>query len=233
MVRMTNRLGAGGLAIPPPLLSRTYQVLSDGTAAAMQGRKVAHVEFPFALRHVAVLIAVFLALAPICIAAFVDSYEVRRRRPARRPLHARRAAQRQHAPLDPSGGDATPRARRARSSSPLCFFTSIGYVSLNETARELEMPFGLDANDLNLTEYQRDFNHKLAQLLDQTVRRPRAARSHLVAAPSRAPADARSLGPAVRVTLTGGVTLGSISILSPRAIGTGAGIRGWGRQLAG
>ena len=27
MVRMmTNRLGAGGLAIPPPLLSRTYQV---------------------------------------------------------------------------------------------------------------------------------------------------------------------------------------------------------------
>ena len=37
---MTNRLAAGGLAIPPPLLSRTYQVLSDGTAASMQARKV-------------------------------------------------------------------------------------------------------------------------------------------------------------------------------------------------
>ena len=36
---MTNRLAEGGLAIPPPLLSRTYQVLSDGTAAAMQARK--------------------------------------------------------------------------------------------------------------------------------------------------------------------------------------------------
>ena len=37
---MTDRLRAGGLAIPPPLLSRTYQVLSDGTAAATQARKV-------------------------------------------------------------------------------------------------------------------------------------------------------------------------------------------------
>ena len=132
MVRMmTNRLANGGLAIAPPLLSRTYQVLSDGTAAALQGRKVAHVEFPFALRQLlAVLIAVFLALAPICIAAFVDSV----------PLVA-----------------------------VLSFFTCVGYTALNETARELEMPFGLDANDLNLVEYQRDFNQKLAQLLDQTV----------------------------------------------------------------
>jgi len=132
MVRMmTNRLNAGGLAIPPPLLSRTYQVLSDGTAAAMQGRKVAHVEFPFALRQLlAVLITVFLVLAPICIGAFVDSV----------PL-----------------------------VSTLSFFVCIGYVSLNEVARELEMPFGLDANDLNLPEYQRDFNQKLAMLLDQSV----------------------------------------------------------------
>ena len=54
MVRlMTNRLAAGGLAIPPPLLSRTYQVLSDGTAAAMQARKVSYVAFPFPLRQLA------------------------------------------------------------------------------------------------------------------------------------------------------------------------------------
>jgi len=132
MVRMmTNRLGAGGLAIPPPLLSRTYQVLSDGTAAAMQGRKVAHVEFPFALRQLlAVMITVFLGLAPICIGAFIDSYQL---------------------------------------VAFLSFCTCVGYTALNEAARELEMPFGLDANDLNLTAYQRDFNEKLAQLLDQTV----------------------------------------------------------------
>ena len=39
---LTARLKEGGLAIPPPLLSRTYQVLSDGMAAAMQGRKLAY-----------------------------------------------------------------------------------------------------------------------------------------------------------------------------------------------
>ena len=58
---MTSRLGMGGLAIPPPLLSRTYQVLSEGTAAAMQARKVSYVAFPFPLRQLlAVLLAVFL-----------------------------------------------------------------------------------------------------------------------------------------------------------------------------
>ena len=63
---MTDRLRAGGLAIPPPLLSRTYQVLSDGTAAAMQARKISHVEFPFALRQLlAVLLAIFSLLAPM------------------------------------------------------------------------------------------------------------------------------------------------------------------------
>lgn len=45
----------------------------------------------------------------------------------------------------------------------------LGYVALNETARELENPFGVDANDLFLTSYQRDFNHKLAALLDLSV----------------------------------------------------------------
>jgi len=128
---MTNRLCHGGLAIPPPLLSRTYQVLSDGTAAANQARKIAYVEFPFALRQLLmVLLTVFTVLAPMCIGAFMDSV----------PLVV-----------------------------ALSFFVCMGYVALNETARELEMPFGLQANDLNLTEYQTDFNTKLASLLDQTI----------------------------------------------------------------
>ena len=65
---MTNRLAAGGLAIPPPLLSRTYQVLSDGTAAAMQARKVSYVAFPFPLRQLLVLLLlVFTIIAPMCV----------------------------------------------------------------------------------------------------------------------------------------------------------------------
>ena len=70
---MTNRLAAGGLAIPPPLLSRTYQVLSDGTAAAMQARKVSYVAFPFPLRQLLfVLLFVFQVLVPLCITSFMD-----------------------------------------------------------------------------------------------------------------------------------------------------------------
>jgi len=69
---MTNRLAAGGLAIPPPLLSRTYQVLSDGTAAAAQARKVSYVSFPFPLRQLLVLLLwVFIIIAPITISSFM------------------------------------------------------------------------------------------------------------------------------------------------------------------
>lgn len=71
---MTNRLAAGGLAIPPPLLSRTYQVLSEGTSAAIQARKLSCVAFPFPLRQLlAVLLHVFVLFVPYCVAAFVDS----------------------------------------------------------------------------------------------------------------------------------------------------------------
>ena len=132
MVRlMTNRLAAGGLAIPPPLLSRTYQVLSDGTAAMMQARKVSYVAFPFPLRQLLVLLLlVFIHIAPIGIASFM-------------------------------------------SSEPfvlvVSFFVCLGYTALNETAAELEHPFGLGANNLRLTAYQRQFNSKLARLFDQTI----------------------------------------------------------------
>ena len=51
----------------------------------------------------------------------------------------------------------------------LSFFVNLGYQSLNETAAELEHPFGLGANHLQLTAYQRQFNSKLAHLFDQTI----------------------------------------------------------------
>ena len=51
----------------------------------------------------------------------------------------------------------------------LSFFVCLGYTSLNETAAELEHPFGLGANHLPLTSYQRHFNSKLARLFDQTI----------------------------------------------------------------
>ena len=103
--------------IPPPLLSRTYQVLSDGTAAAMQARKVSYVAFPFPLRQLLVLLlVVFTIIAPMCIAAFMSNEAL---------------------------------------VGVLSFFVCLGYNALNESAAELEHPFGLGANHLQLTAYQR------------------------------------------------------------------------------
>mmetsp|Transcript_41512 Transcript_41512/g.109497 ORF Transcript_41512/g.109497 Transcript_41512/m.109497 type:complete len:563 (-) Transcript_41512:102-1790(-) len=127
---MTERLRQGGLAIPPPLLSRTYQVLSDGTAAMAQARKISYVAFPFPLRQLlAVLLLFFLVIAPMCIASFMRSLPM---------------------------------------IGILSFFACLGYTALNEAAAELEQPFGLRANHLYLTAYQRQFNAKLARLFDQT-----------------------------------------------------------------
>ena len=71
---MTARIKEGGLAIPPPILSRTYQVLSDGTLAAAQANKIANHPFPFPLRQLlALMLTVFVCLVPLCIAAFIDS----------------------------------------------------------------------------------------------------------------------------------------------------------------
>ena len=57
----------------------------------------------------------------------------------------------------------------ARAVFVLSFFVCLGYTALNETAAELEHPFGLGANHLQLTAYQRQFNSKLAHLFDQTI----------------------------------------------------------------
>ena len=48
----------------------------------------------------------------------------------------------------------------------LSFFVVLGYFSLNEAAAELEHPYGLGANHLALTAWQRAFNSKLARLLN-------------------------------------------------------------------
>ena len=51
----------------------------------------------------------------------------------------------------------------------LCSALPLFQASLNEAACELEIPFGLGANHLQLMAYQRSFNSKLARLLDRTL----------------------------------------------------------------
>lgn len=102
---MSLRLRQGGLAVPAPILSRTYQILSDASQGAQQAAKLASTPFPYPLRQLlALLLLAFQLLVPMAVAAFVDSP----------PLVA-----------------------------CLCFFICLGYMALNEAARELEHPFGL------------------------------------------------------------------------------------------
>mmetsp|Transcript_28742 Transcript_28742/g.66321 ORF Transcript_28742/g.66321 Transcript_28742/m.66321 type:complete len:428 (-) Transcript_28742:655-1938(-) len=67
------RARKGGLGIPPPILSRAYQCLSDGHQAFMQARKIHDTPFPFPYAQlVSVLLIVFMFTAPIVVAAYVD-----------------------------------------------------------------------------------------------------------------------------------------------------------------
>lgn len=71
---MATRIRLGGLAIPPPLLSRTYQILSDAMLAGEQAMKLSETPFPYPLRQLlALLLLAFQILVPMAAAAFVDS----------------------------------------------------------------------------------------------------------------------------------------------------------------
>ena len=128
---MTDRMRVGGLNVAAPILSRTYQGMSEGMTAAEQARKTSCVEFPFALRQlIELLLIVFSVLLPMCVSAFVDSVGV---------------------------------------VVSVSFFAVLGYVALNETARDLETPFGRAAHGLSTSRWQKDFNTKLASMLDLSV----------------------------------------------------------------
>ena len=128
---MTDRMRVGGLNVAAPILSRTYQGMSEGMTAAEQARKTSCVEFPFALRQlIELLLLVFSVLLPLCVSAFVDSVGL---------------------------------------VVSVSFFAVLGYVALNETARDLETPFGRAAHGLSTSGWQKDFNTKLASMLDLSV----------------------------------------------------------------
>lgn len=69
----------------------------------------------------------------------------------------------------------------------LSFFTCLGYMGLNEVARELELPYGLGANHLPVVAYQEGLNRKISRLLD-------LARPKLGYASSRAPVTTITIG---------------------------------------
>jgi len=123
---LIRRKKEGGLGIPPPILSRMFQEMSNGMLGYNNCIKIVSTPFPFPYCQLINLALAFMTVS----CAFVMNHLV---------------------------------------ESPWlgAFFTFIsvgGYYAINETATQLEQPFGLDPNDLPLDEYQNRFNDKLRYL---------------------------------------------------------------------
>jgi len=135
---MVERHHRGGLPVPAPILSRTYQVLSDGHLGYMQARKVGDTPFPFPyVQLVTLLLHVFNVICPLVISAFVGT------RDSPEGLES----------LDGIGLIVV-----------ITFFVTLGYTALNQVSRELEDPYGHGPNHLPLVQFQEEFNSKLVHL---------------------------------------------------------------------
>lgn len=68
-----NRSRNGGLQVPPPILTRVYQELSNGMLGFEQGRKIADTPFPFISSQMAlVLLVLHMLSVPLLMAAWID-----------------------------------------------------------------------------------------------------------------------------------------------------------------
>mmetsp|Transcript_12415 Transcript_12415/g.31747 ORF Transcript_12415/g.31747 Transcript_12415/m.31747 type:complete len:462 (-) Transcript_12415:1232-2617(-) len=71
---VSHRQMEGGLRIAPPILSRAYQLLSDGMSAYDQCRKIAYHPFPFPWAQMLLVFLIFYsACQPLMLVAFIKS----------------------------------------------------------------------------------------------------------------------------------------------------------------
>mmetsp|Transcript_34166 Transcript_34166/g.104586 ORF Transcript_34166/g.104586 Transcript_34166/m.104586 type:complete len:309 (+) Transcript_34166:840-1766(+) len=148
---LNERRLAGGLWADAPVLSRVFQVLSDGNLGFRQARKIEDVPFPWPYAQmVAFLLLTFSVTFPLMVAS-------------------------QMAQL-PEQGLAVGLERPAQSlfergivewTPPLLtFLTIMGYSGLYSTASVLEDPFVHPPNDLPSVAMQRAFNARLMGVWD-------------------------------------------------------------------
>ena len=79
LVRLISvRLKEGGLAMPPPIVSRIYQELSNGALGFHQAQKIARVPFPFPYAQLLALMKVYFILTvPMAVPAGLDHEDPR------------------------------------------------------------------------------------------------------------------------------------------------------------
>jgi hypothetical protein len=113
------------VAVPPPIISRVYQELSNGALGYSQAEKLADVPFPFIFAQcLALSLVIFTLVAPI---AFADL------------------------------------AGNSKLNPVISSFVIVLFWSLNEMAKELENPFGIEANNVPVGDYHERFVFFLGQ----------------------------------------------------------------------
>eukprot|EP00294_Goniomonas_avonlea_P008745 CAMPEP_0114552300 /NCGR_PEP_ID=MMETSP0114-20121206/7054_1 /TAXON_ID=31324 /ORGANISM="Goniomonas sp, Strain m" /LENGTH=409 /DNA_ID=CAMNT_0001737173 /DNA_START=290 /DNA_END=1519 /DNA_ORIENTATION=- len=118
---------AGGVAVPPPVLGRGLQAISDGFNAFQVAAKIMDTLFPFPYAQLLNgLMIMFTISTPIAVSTFTNSIYI---------------------------------------AAFLSCLAVVGIIALEEVAKEIENPFGNDANDLPLSLYQEKFNSWVKQLL--------------------------------------------------------------------
>jgi predicted membrane chloride channel (bestrophin family) len=133
----------GGLGSDPPVLSRYWQVLSDGSIGMRQARKIEDIPFPWPYTQaVTAMTYMFIVVFPLVLAHFANC-----------------------------GSDKTCTAPNYWVGPFLGFITSTSYVTLDIVSRALEDPCVHPPNDLPGNAMQCAFNNRLLTTLD-AVRRP-------------------------------------------------------------
>ena len=134
----------GGLGSDPPVLSRYWQVLSDGSIGMRQARKIEDIPFPWPYTQaVSVMTRLFTLTTPLYLAHFANCSSV-------------------------SGKCDHPNWWVAPF---LAFMTVSAYVTIDAVAHALEDPYVHPPNDLPANAIQAAFNNRLLTVLD-SVRRP-------------------------------------------------------------
>jgi len=138
-----QRRADGGLGADAPVLSRYYQLLSDGMLGFRQARKVEDIPFPWPYTQaVSAMLFLFAFIFPLVLSHFANC-----------------------------GADRTCDHPTYWIGPFLSFITVTGYVTLHQVARALEDPFVHPPNDLPATALQAAFNCRMLTTFD-AIRRP-------------------------------------------------------------
>lgn len=136
---LSKRLEEGGLAMPPPIVSRIYQEIALANTAFKQGIKISRVRFPFPYAQLLELVKFFIiVITPLVVLSKSEG--------STRPLQA---------------------WVNCGWSMLHTFVVVFNFVAMTKVAQELEDPFGVDPNDLPLLSMHDSFNFRLERLLHE------------------------------------------------------------------